>query len=81
MSWKTRSILIDRFARDFPARILVAAQTAAAQPQRYSGGLPIRQLRKVQDYFAEHLADGISEFTLTLVIEIPAGLRTGGAGS
>ena len=34
--------------------------TAAAEKADFRGGLPVRQLRKVEDYVHEHLADDIS---------------------
>src|SRR3954470_119324 len=38
----------------FAAHLVEKYMESVAQNQEYSGGLPIRQLRKVQDYVAEH---------------------------
>lgn len=54
----------------FAAHLVEKYTEAAAQPQRYSGGLPIRQLRKVQDYVAEHLAEEISIERLAELVEL-----------
>jgi AraC family transcriptional regulator len=42
------------------AHIMEKYTEAAAQSSPYRGGLPIRHLRRVEDYIAEHLADEIS---------------------
>jgi AraC family transcriptional regulator len=42
----------------------------SAQKQGHSGGLPIRQLRKVQDYVVEHLAEEISIERLAELVEL-----------
>ncbi len=54
----------------FAAHLVEKYTESAAQPQRYSGGLPIRQLRKVQDYVAEHLAEEISIERLAELVEL-----------
>src|SRR3954471_14855471 len=54
----------------FAAHLVEKYTEAAAQMQAYSGGLPIRQLRKVQDYIAENLAEEISIERLAELVEL-----------
>ncbi len=54
----------------FAAHLVEKYTEMAAQMQAYSGGLPIRQLRKVQDYVAEHLAEEISIERLAELVEL-----------
>jgi AraC family transcriptional regulator len=54
----------------FVAHLVEKYTEVAAQPQRYSGGLPIRQLRKVQDYVADHLAEEMSIERLAELVEL-----------
>jgi AraC family transcriptional regulator len=54
----------------FAAHLVEKYTEAAAQTQAYSGGLPIRQLRKVQDYVAEHFAEEISIELLAELVEL-----------
>ena len=54
----------------FAAHLVEKYTAAAAQMQAYSGGLPIRQLRKVQDYVAEHFAEEISIERLAELVEL-----------
>jgi len=56
----------------FAAHLVEQYTEGAAQKQAYSGGLPIRQLRKVQDYVAEHLAEEISIERLAELVELSA---------
>lgn len=52
-------------------QLLVEQYTeTTAQAQGYSGGLPIRQLRKVQDFVAENLAEEISIERLAELVEL-----------
>jgi AraC family transcriptional regulator len=44
--------------------------TAAAEKADFRGGLPVRQLRKVEDYVHEHLADDISLESLAELAEL-----------
>jgi AraC family transcriptional regulator len=44
--------------------------TAAAEKADFRGGLPVRQLRKVEDYVHEHLADDISLEPLAELAEL-----------
>jgi AraC family transcriptional regulator len=44
--------------------------TAAAEKADFRGGLPVRQLRKVEDYVHEHLADDISLESLAELVEL-----------
>src|SRR5882724_966840 len=44
----------------------------AGQTPAHRGGLPIRQLRKVEDYIAEHLAEEISIERLAELVELSA---------
>lgn len=43
---------------------------AASAPPEYRGGLPIGQLRKVQDYIAAHLAEPLTLETLARLVEL-----------
>src|SRR5436190_3364246 len=54
----------------FAAHLVEQYTEGAAQKQAYSGGLPIRQLRKVQDYVAENLAEEISIERLAELAEL-----------
>jgi AraC family transcriptional regulator len=54
----------------FAAHLVEQYTEGVAQKQAYSGGLPIRQLRKVQDYVAEHLAEEISIERLAELVEL-----------
>jgi len=49
---------------------IVEKYTDAAQTPAYRGGLPIRQLRKVEDHIAEHLAEEISIERLAELVEL-----------
>jgi AraC family transcriptional regulator len=44
--------------------------TAAAEKADFRGGLPVRQLRKIEDYVHEHLADDISLDSLAELAEL-----------
>lgn len=52
------------------AHIVEKYTDAAAESTAYRGGLPIRQLRKVEDYIAEHLAEEISVEQLAELVEL-----------
>ncbi|MGB8168587.1 MAG: AraC family transcriptional regulator [Chthoniobacteraceae bacterium] len=54
----------------FAAHLVEKYTEAAAQVQGYSGGLPIRQLRKVQDYVAAHYAEEVSIERLAELVEL-----------
>jgi AraC family transcriptional regulator len=49
---------------------IVEKYTNAGPTPAYQGGLPIRQLRKVDDYIAEHLAEEISVEGLATLVEL-----------
>jgi AraC family transcriptional regulator len=44
--------------------------TAAAEKADFRGGLPVRQLRKVEDHVHEHLADDVSLESLAELVEL-----------
>lgn len=52
------------------AHIVEKFTGAAAESTAYRGGLPIRQLRKVEDYVAEHKAEDISVEQLAELVEL-----------
>jgi AraC family transcriptional regulator len=52
------------------AHIVEKYTDAATEAPAYRGGLPIRQLRKVEDYIAEHLAEEISVEGLAELVEL-----------
>ena len=53
------------------ASFLVEKYTAAAMEQPdFRGGLPIRQLHKVEDYLSEHLAEDISVGALSALVDL-----------
>jgi AraC family transcriptional regulator len=54
----------------FAAHLVEKYTVAVAQSQGFSGGLPIRQLRKVQDHVAEHLAEEIPIDRLADLVEL-----------
>jgi AraC family transcriptional regulator len=54
------------------AHIVEKYTNAASAPPAYRGGLPIRQLRKVEDYIAEHLAEDIPIERLAELVELSA---------
>jgi AraC family transcriptional regulator len=54
----------------FAAHLVEQYTEAASQSQACRGGLPVRQLRKVQDYITEHLADEISIDRLAALVEL-----------
>jgi AraC family transcriptional regulator len=49
---------------------IVEKYTTVAKTPAYRGGLPIHQLRKVEDYIAEHLAEEISVEQLAEIVEL-----------
>lgn len=49
---------------------LVEKYTTLGKSPAYRGGLPIHQLRKVEDYVSEHLAEEISIETLAELVEL-----------
>jgi AraC family transcriptional regulator len=51
---------------------IVEKYTNTAETPAYRGGLPIRQLRKVEDYIAEHLAEEIAVERLAELVELSA---------
>ncbi len=54
----------------FAAHLVEKYTSVAAQTPVYRGGLPIRQLRKVEDYVTEHLAEEISIERLAELVEL-----------
>lgn len=54
----------------FAAHLVEKYTNVAAKTPGYRGGLPIRQLRKVEDYVTEHLADDISIERLAELVEL-----------
>lgn len=54
----------------FAAHLVEKYTKTATERQQYSGGLPIRQLRKVQDYVVEHLAAEISIDRLSELVQL-----------
>jgi AraC family transcriptional regulator len=52
------------------AHIVEKYTSAAGKKNEHRGGLPIVQLRKVEDYVAEHLAEDISVETLAELVEL-----------
>ncbi len=54
----------------FAAHLVEKYAETTAQMQAHSGGLPIRQLRKVEDYVAENLAEEISIERLAELVEL-----------
>ena len=54
----------------FAAHLVEKYTRAAAETPAHRGGLPIRQLRKVEDYVAEHLAEEISVERLAELVEL-----------
>ena len=54
----------------FAAHLVEKYTSAGAQTPAYRGGLPIRQLRKVEDYVTEHLAEEISIERLAELVEL-----------
>jgi len=49
---------------------IVEQYTRSAQAPALKGGLPIRQLRKVEDYIAEHLSQEVSVESLAELVEL-----------
>jgi AraC family transcriptional regulator len=54
----------------FAAHLVEKYTSAGADTPEYRGGLPIRQLRKIQDHVAEHLAEEISIDRLAELVEL-----------
>ena len=54
----------------FAAHLVEKYTDVAAKTPAYRGGLPIRQLRKVEDHIAEHLAEEISIERLAELVEL-----------
>ena len=54
----------------FAAHLVEKYTNAGAETPEYRGGLPIRQLRKVQDHVAEHVAEEISIDGLAELVEL-----------
>src|SRR2546423_3318556 len=55
-----KSLRVAALTQLMAAHIVEKYTDTAVETPAYRGGLPIRQLRKVEDYIAEHLADDIS---------------------
>jgi AraC family transcriptional regulator len=54
----------------FAAHLVEQYAAINEKTSEYRGGLPIRQLRRVQDYVAEHLSDEISIDRLAKLVEL-----------
>jgi AraC family transcriptional regulator len=54
----------------FAAHLVEKYTSSVAQTPVYHGGLPIHQLRKVQDYVAAHLAEEVSIKVLSELVEL-----------
>jgi AraC family transcriptional regulator len=54
------SLRVTALTQLFAAHLVEKYTQVAAKPSAYRGGLPIRQLRKVEDYVTAHLAGEIS---------------------
>lgn len=54
----------------FAAHLVEQHTHATAITPAYRGGLPIRQLRKVEDYVTQHLAEEISIESLAVLVEL-----------
>jgi AraC family transcriptional regulator len=54
------------------AHIVEKYTVLGAEPESQRGGLPIRQLRKIEDYIGERLAEEISVETLAELVELSA---------
>jgi AraC family transcriptional regulator len=60
------AVLIELFAR----YLVEKYTTRASEKPNFHGGLPIRQLRKVEDHVREHLAEDISVDALAELVEL-----------
>ncbi|EEF59946.1 transcriptional regulator, AraC family [Pedosphaera parvula Ellin514] len=65
-----KSPLIAALTQLFAAHLVEKYTDAAAKTLAYRGGLPIRQLRKVEDYVTGHLAEAISIEQLAELVEL-----------
>ena len=54
----------------FAAHLVEKYTNTVAQMPVHRGGMPIHQLRKVEDYIAEHLAEEISVEQLAELVEL-----------
>ncbi len=54
----------------FAAHLVEQYTSAGAETPEHRGGLPIRQLRKVQDHVAEHFAEEVSIDRLAELVEL-----------
>lgn len=54
----------------FAAHLVETYTDVAAETPSFRGGLPIRHLRKVEDYVTEHLAEEISIESLVDLVEL-----------
>jgi AraC family transcriptional regulator len=66
----TGEVVVDSVALQWPGLYARRWPESTTQTQAYSGGLPIRQLRKVQDFVTEHLAEEISIERLAELVEL-----------
>jgi AraC family transcriptional regulator len=65
-----KSLRVATLARLFAAHLVEKYTSTAGQTPVYRGGLPIHQLRKVEDYVAAHLAEEISIEALAELVEL-----------
>jgi AraC family transcriptional regulator len=64
-----KSTRVTALTQLFAAHLVEGYTDAALQEPDFRGGLPIRQLRKVQDHVREHLAEDISVKALAKLVE------------
>jgi AraC family transcriptional regulator len=64
------SLRVTALTRLFAAHLVEKYTGPASQKVMYHGGLPIRHIRKVEDYVREHLDEGISIETLAELVEL-----------
>jgi AraC family transcriptional regulator len=65
-----KSTRVTALTQLFAAHLAEKYTDAAAQNADFRGGLPIRQLRKVEDHVSEHLAEDISIEDLSGLVEL-----------
>jgi AraC family transcriptional regulator len=67
-----KSLQVAALTQLMAAHIVEKYTAIGTETAAYRGGLPISQLRKVEDYIAEHLAEEISVETLSGLVELSA---------
>ncbi len=65
-----RSPVIAALTQLFATHLVERYTTTGGKTPQYRGGLPIRQLRKIQDHVVEHLAEEISIDSLAQLVEL-----------